>query len=170
MLLVRTKTAGKKGAFAMMIIGCDFHPSWQQVSWLDTATGECGQRKLVHASGEAGTITTASDWREILLSRVLVLNLWRQKNGGKNTEGIRLRLTPPSFLSRGNRTYGEFGKDGPAPNVSKTGNASFAATYDSTLPTTNREQTVGGRVPTYAPDYRKSNSPPCLCKQRRDKD
>jgi transposase len=37
----------------MMIIGCDFHPSWQQVSWLDTETGDSGERKLVHASGEA---------------------------------------------------------------------------------------------------------------------
>jgi transposase len=37
----------------MMIIGCDFHPSWQQVSWLDTETGETGERKLVHASGQA---------------------------------------------------------------------------------------------------------------------
>jgi Transposase len=37
----------------MMIIGCDFHPSWQQVGWLDTESGECGERKLVHASGEA---------------------------------------------------------------------------------------------------------------------
>jgi transposase len=37
----------------MMIIGCDFHPSWQQVSWLDTETGEVGERKLVHASGDA---------------------------------------------------------------------------------------------------------------------
>ena len=37
----------------MMIIGCDFHPSWQQVSWLDTETGETGERKLVHAEGEA---------------------------------------------------------------------------------------------------------------------
>ena len=37
----------------MMIIGCDFHPSWQQVSWVDTETGECGDRKLVHASGDA---------------------------------------------------------------------------------------------------------------------
>ena len=36
----------------MMIIGCDFHPSWQQVSWVDTETGETGERKLVHASGE----------------------------------------------------------------------------------------------------------------------
>jgi transposase len=37
----------------MMIIGCDFHPSWQQVSWLDSETGERGEQKLVHASGEA---------------------------------------------------------------------------------------------------------------------
>ena len=37
----------------MMIIGCDFHPSWQQISWLDTESGDCGERKLVHASGEA---------------------------------------------------------------------------------------------------------------------
>jgi transposase len=37
----------------MMIIGCDFHPSWQQISWLDTETGETGERKLVQASGDA---------------------------------------------------------------------------------------------------------------------
>ncbi len=37
----------------MMIIGCDFHPSWQQVSWLDVETGETGEQKLVHASGAA---------------------------------------------------------------------------------------------------------------------
>src|SRR6202521_4167373 len=37
----------------MMIIGCDFHPSWQQIAWLDSATGETGEQKLVHASGDA---------------------------------------------------------------------------------------------------------------------
>jgi transposase len=37
----------------MMLIGCDFHPSWQQVSWLDTETGETGEQKLVHAGGQA---------------------------------------------------------------------------------------------------------------------
>ena len=37
----------------MMIIGCDFHPSWQQVSWLETESGDCGEQKLGHASGEA---------------------------------------------------------------------------------------------------------------------
>jgi len=37
----------------MMIIGCDYHPSWQQICWLDTVTGETGEKKLEHASGEA---------------------------------------------------------------------------------------------------------------------
>jgi transposase len=37
----------------MMIIGCDFHPSWQQVSWLDSEGGDTGERKLVHGTGEA---------------------------------------------------------------------------------------------------------------------
>jgi len=37
----------------MMIIGCDFHPSWQQVCWLEAETGETGERKLVHAEGDA---------------------------------------------------------------------------------------------------------------------
>jgi transposase len=37
----------------MMIIGCDYHPSWQQIAWLDTETGETGECKLVNGSGEA---------------------------------------------------------------------------------------------------------------------
>jgi transposase len=37
----------------MMIIGCDFHPSWQQVCWLDMETRESGERKLVHTEGDA---------------------------------------------------------------------------------------------------------------------
>ena len=37
----------------MMIIGCDFHPSWQQVSWVDRETGETGEQKLVTAAGDA---------------------------------------------------------------------------------------------------------------------
>jgi transposase len=36
-----------------MIMGCDYHPSWQQICWVDTATGETEERKLEHASGEA---------------------------------------------------------------------------------------------------------------------
>ncbi len=37
----------------MIIIGCDFHPSWQQIAWLNLETGETGEEKLVHATGEA---------------------------------------------------------------------------------------------------------------------
>ena len=32
----------------MMIIGCDFHPRFQQISFLLEETGECGQRRLMH--------------------------------------------------------------------------------------------------------------------------
>jgi len=37
----------------MILIGCDFHPSWQQVCWLNMASGETNNQKLVHASGDA---------------------------------------------------------------------------------------------------------------------
>ena len=37
----------------MVIIGCDFHPSWEQVAWLDTESGETEEQKLVHGNGEA---------------------------------------------------------------------------------------------------------------------
>lgn len=37
----------------MMIIGCDYHPSWQQIAWTDTETGETGERRLMHGDGEA---------------------------------------------------------------------------------------------------------------------
>ena len=37
----------------MRIIGCDFHPSWQQVAWLDAETGETGEDKLRNGNGEA---------------------------------------------------------------------------------------------------------------------
>ncbi len=35
----------------MVLIGSDFHPSWQQVSWLNQETGETGDQKLVHEPG-----------------------------------------------------------------------------------------------------------------------
>ena len=32
----------------MLIIGCDYHPSVQQIALLDTETGECQERRLAH--------------------------------------------------------------------------------------------------------------------------
>src|SRR5277367_7163876 len=50
--LWRTEAIGRKEP-SMNIIGCDYHPSWQQICWMDTLTGETRERKLDHASGEA---------------------------------------------------------------------------------------------------------------------
>ena len=65
----------------MIIIGCDFHPSFQQIAWVDKETGECGERRLVHANGEA-----ASFYRSLQGKKVCV--------GGEATGGLRwfLRL------------------------------------------------------------------------------
>jgi hypothetical protein len=32
----------------MLIIGCDYHPSFQQIAFVDTDTGELGERRLLH--------------------------------------------------------------------------------------------------------------------------
>jgi len=36
-----------------MILGVDYHPSFQQISFLIEETGECGERRLNHEDGEA---------------------------------------------------------------------------------------------------------------------
>ena len=37
----------------MRIIGCDFHPSWQQVAWLTRRRARRAKQKLVNGDGEA---------------------------------------------------------------------------------------------------------------------
>jgi transposase len=37
----------------MMIIGCDYHPRYQQIAMMDTETGELVERRLEHENGEA---------------------------------------------------------------------------------------------------------------------
>src|SRR6202166_130247 len=32
----------------MLIIGCDYHPGFQQIAFVDTETGECGEQRLSH--------------------------------------------------------------------------------------------------------------------------
>jgi len=34
----------------VLLIGCDYHPSMQQIAWADTETGECGERRLAHCA------------------------------------------------------------------------------------------------------------------------
>src|ERR1700686_2243567 len=52
MLGLEDQSARKEKEPSMVLIGCDFHPSWQQVCWVDTETGETEEHKLVHAPGE----------------------------------------------------------------------------------------------------------------------
>ena len=37
----------------MLIVGCDFHPGWQQIAIFDSETGEVNEHKLTHGDGEA---------------------------------------------------------------------------------------------------------------------
>jgi len=37
----------------MLIIGCDFHPRYQQIAMMDTETGELVERRLEHENGKA---------------------------------------------------------------------------------------------------------------------
>ncbi len=37
----------------MLLIGVDYHPSFQQIAFLDQETGECDERRLNHSDGEA---------------------------------------------------------------------------------------------------------------------
>jgi len=37
----------------MLIIGCDYHPSVQQIAFIDTETGEYSEHRLKHSEGEA---------------------------------------------------------------------------------------------------------------------
>src|ERR1700675_2339887 len=37
----------------MYIVGVDYHPSFQQIAFLNQETGECGDRRLNHSDGEA---------------------------------------------------------------------------------------------------------------------
>jgi transposase len=37
----------------MLIIGADYHPSFQQIAFFSEETGECGEQRLGHDDGEA---------------------------------------------------------------------------------------------------------------------
>jgi hypothetical protein len=47
----------------MIIIGCDYHPGFQQIAFVDTETGECGERRLEHRE-EAKSFIAISEPRE----------------------------------------------------------------------------------------------------------
>jgi len=51
-LVVHTnqKGSGRKEP-TMIIIGADYHPGFQQIAFVDTETGDCGEQRLEHCEG-----------------------------------------------------------------------------------------------------------------------
>jgi len=54
----------------MLIIGCDYHPGFQQIAFVDTENGEADERRLTHreeAEQFYGTLKTGKcayrDWK-----------------------------------------------------------------------------------------------------------
>ena len=45
--MVQTNQGPEKGA-NMLIIGCDYHPGFQQIAFVDTETGEWKEERLEH--------------------------------------------------------------------------------------------------------------------------
>jgi len=49
----------------MIIIGVDYHPSVQQIAYVDTETGETCERRLNHSDGEAEHFYRALERRQV---------------------------------------------------------------------------------------------------------
>jgi len=107
----------------MKIIGCDFHPSYQQIAWWDTESGERGEGGLRHADGEAerfyrglrGPVRVGlesignAQWFERLLSelghevwigdaaRIRALVVRRQKTDRRDAQHLLELLTSDRF-------------------------------------------------------------------------
>ena len=109
----------------MLIIGCDFHPSVQQIAFVDTETGEYGERRLTHGAEaeqfyrelkQKGVIvrvgieaTGQSRWFERLLSelnfeywigdaaRIRAMQVRKQKNDRKDAEHLLKLMMKDAF-------------------------------------------------------------------------
>jgi len=92
----------------MLIIGCDYHPSFQQIAFVDTESGELGERRLFHpqeAEGFYGELRERklavrvgmessghSRWFERLL-RTLEFELWIGDAAEIRTKRVRKQKT-----------------------------------------------------------------------------
>ena len=47
----------------MIIIGADYHPGFQQIAFVDTETGDCGEQRLQHREESAGDIIEDYEFR-----------------------------------------------------------------------------------------------------------
>src|ERR1700744_4171330 len=56
LLLFEDQVVAREQRSLMKIVGCDFHPSHQQVAIFDSETGEIQEKKLNQATGGAGGV------------------------------------------------------------------------------------------------------------------
>jgi transposase len=102
----------------MVIIGADYHPSFQQIAFCDQDTGEYGERRLNHSGGEAERFyrdlkqrgvsvhvgmeaTGYARWFERLLME-LGFELWIGKAAEIKTKRVRRQIptaTMPDYYS-----------------------------------------------------------------------
>src|ERR1700719_3703967 len=74
----------------MLLIGVDYHPSFQQVAFLSQDTGECGELRLNHSDGEAEKF-----YRELKPRGVSVrVGLEFARSDGRGVLGERGTLSP----------------------------------------------------------------------------
>ena len=102
----------------MIIIGVDYHPSFQQIAFLDQETGECGEQRLNHSDGEAERYyrdlkqkgvsvrvgleaSGYSRWFERLLAE-LGFEVWIGDAAEIKRQRVRKQKTPASFEMRVN--------------------------------------------------------------------
>ena len=90
----------------MLIIGCDYHPGFQQIAFVDTETGEFGERRLTHREEAEEFYDTLKErsvrvgmeasgharWFERLL-RDLQFELWIGDAGEIRTKRVRKQKT-----------------------------------------------------------------------------
>jgi transposase len=70
----------------MLIIGCDYHPGFQQIAFVDTETGECGERRLTHRA-------EAEQFYRTLKERSLRVRVGMEASGhGRWFEGLLSEL------------------------------------------------------------------------------
>src|SRR5579872_4561344 len=88
----------------MTIVGCDFHPAWQQIAVLDTETGEITEQKLMHGMERQSGFTSACQlphwlgWRPAATANgsSICCGDWAMKSGS----GMRPRSAPAMFASK----------------------------------------------------------------------
>ena len=59
----------------MIIIGVDYHPSFQQISFMNQETGECGDRRLTLHHAMSGFFPEALEAKKSFIQRQLADNI-----------------------------------------------------------------------------------------------